>query len=323
MRKEYTHYAHVVLVLALACAFATLSCKRARYDALFSLDCCIRPSDKTLYTKTRDIILEYRYDGKRIAFVTPTHLAPDVKARIARAFALPKDDRTAFFVSGPVARAIERLHPRFVYSEHDKDIVAAREACVTPIRVYTGREYENGAHETILPTHLLALTGPYGERILIQNEVRPDVRIPLTPSRIDVLDGDTIRYEGVTVRFLAIDAPEMGQSAGPRAKTFVATRITNAARVTLSPAEPGLYGRVLGHIFVDGESLSFLLVQNRLAYQTLIRYGDNGFPRLATRILDEARRVKRPPFLHPRTYKERERARREERESAASMLFKR
>ena len=84
-----------------------------------------------------------------------------------------------------------------------------------------------------------------------------------------VSDGDTVRVlsDGQVhkIRFYGIDAPESDQKFGPEAKKFTADRI-KGKYVTVRVKEKDQYGRVVGEIFHDGESLNRLLVKNGLAW---------------------------------------------------------
>ena len=137
-------------------------------------------------------------------------------------------------------------------------------------------------------------------------------RIEVGLGRIEVLDGDTIRLDGRNIRFLGCDAPE---SANPyfhgdqepwagRATAFVERKLREAETIEVEVlAERDRFNRLLGHIFVDGESLSLMLVQNGLAIETVSHYGDNGFPELAERILDAADEVGELPFEPPHEWR--------------------
>jgi len=65
------------------------------------------------------------------------------------------------------------------------------------------------------------------------------------------------------------------------------------------PFQNDKYGRLLAHVFVDGELLSIHLIKAGLAYESISYYGDNGFPDLAERILKAAHESPRPPFEMP------------------------
>jgi endonuclease YncB( thermonuclease family) len=66
-----------------------------------------------------------------------------------------------------------------------------------------------------------------------------------------------------------------------------------------------LYGRELVHAFVDGRSVSLLLVRAGLAYPTVHRFGHGGFPELAERLVADARRAEfDPPWDWRRSHRQ-------------------
>lgn len=93
----------------------------------------------------------------------------------------------------------------------------------------------------------------------------------------EVIDGDTIRVNGVVVRLYGIDAPETGQecrdghgwaySCGNMASYALNQLLT--APVTCRDAGDGGWGRMLGRCSVQGFDLSRMLVRhgNALAYR--------------------------------------------------------
>jgi len=137
-----------------------------------------------------------------------------------------------------------------------------------------------------------------GEANLIrmnQRDIRPD-------------DGDTFFYKDLTIRILGIDTPEIihkehgiyeDQPYGRQAAQLTIQILRKAKTVEYLPYQPDTYGRLLAHVFVDGELLSVRLIRARLAYETVSYYGDNGFPGLAQRILQAAKESRRPLFENP------------------------
>ena len=122
-------------------------------------------------------------------------------------------------------------------------------------------------------------------------------RITLNIDDIRFIDGDTIEYQNKDIRFLGCDTPEKANSFfngdqepyATQAAEFMEEQIREADEVTLELAtSPDRYGRLLGHIFVDGESLALILISNAHAYETISRYGDNGFEELSEEIREAA-----------------------------------
>jgi endonuclease YncB( thermonuclease family) len=141
-----------------------------------------------------------------------------------------------------------------------------------------------------------------GEANLIrvnQSDIRPD-------------DGDTFFYKDLAIRILGIDAPEIiheehgiyeDQPYGRQAAQLAIQTLRKAKTVEYLPYQPDKYGRLLAHVFVDGELLSVRLIRAGLAYETVSYYGDNGFPGLAQRILQAAKASPRPLFENPHMWR--------------------
>ncbi len=127
-------------------------------------------------------------------------------------------------------------------------------------------------------------------------------------SRIRFDDGDTFYLDGKPVRVLGIDTPEtkspdvgifIDQPRGPEAAESTRVWMLRAKRLEIVRDGRGSYGRLLAHIFTDGELLAVRLLEARLAWENVSHFGDNGFPDLADQILDAAEVVGRPPFEQP------------------------
>lgn len=88
-----------------------------------------------------------------------------------------------------------------------------------------------------------------------------------------VIDGDTIRLEGETVRVANIDAPEMRRGAecwaeaalAIQARRWVVARMAGARSITLSRQGRDRWGRTLATVRVDGVDLGEDLVSAGLA----------------------------------------------------------
>jgi endonuclease YncB( thermonuclease family) len=146
------------------------------------------------------------------------------------------------------------------------------------------------------------------------------VRVPVDPTRILTDDGDTvdIRWSAgdlETVRILGIDCPETRhlehdipypQDFGPEARAFAKGAFATATQVELlrsSTLDP--FGRTLGYLFLNGRNYSVLVVQARLAAESVSRYGDNGLPREAAEVLAAARAAGPVPFEPPHQFRAR------------------
>ena len=91
---------------------------------------------------------------------------------------------------------------------------------------------------------------------------------------VKIVDGDTIIINGVKIRFLGIDAPELKQTCkkdgqkifcGMLAKMILIKKINNETPNCIKEGVD-VYKRVLAECFVDGESLSSFLVRNGYAF---------------------------------------------------------
>lgn len=145
-------------------------------------------------------------------------------------------------------------------------------------------------------------------------------RIAIVQTLVEVDDGDTvvIRWSATdreTVRILGIDAPETrhlehdlpyAQPFGEEARAFALGAFAAAERVELLRAatlDP--FGRTLGYLFVNGRNYSTLIVEARLAAESISHYGDNGFPAEAAQVMAAARAQGPLPFEPPHVYRAR------------------
>lgn len=89
-----------------------------------------------------------------------------------------------------------------------------------------------------------------------------------------VIDGDTVRYDGMTIRLTGIDAPEIRDFKCPselalgRRATRRLVELMNAGPFTLVATESrdvDIYGRKLRDIRRDGQSLGDILIAEGLA----------------------------------------------------------
>lgn len=99
-----------------------------------------------------------------------------------------------------------------------------------------------------------------------------------------VLDGDTVEFESkflpvelgdkLKIRVLGVDTPEKAPRAkcdieaqkGQAATDFTKKTVANAKKLQIEIKEWDKFGgRVLGDVIVDGQKLSALLIQNKLA----------------------------------------------------------
>ena len=98
--------------------------------------------------------------------------------------------------------------------------------------------------------------------------------------KVKVIDGDTIYFEGVRIRFSGIDAPETNYrgknqnclynkkilNCGNLSKQFLTQAIKNKKVTCILEKKPDQFNRKLGECFVNNESLSEILVKNGYAF---------------------------------------------------------
>ena len=88
-------------------------------------------------------------------------------------------------------------------------------------------------------------------------------------SFVKVIDGDTIhaQHNGdkIKIRLVEIDAPEMDQPFGPQSKNFL-NQLLSKKNVTLISLGEDRYGRILGEIYADGESVNTLMIKSGSAW---------------------------------------------------------
>ena len=140
------------------------------------------------------------------------------------------------------------------------------------------------------------------------------VRVKVESSRLQVDDGDTVvirwsAQDNETVRILGIDCPEtqhlehdipFDQPFGLDAFAFARGVFAVARNVELmraSTLDP--YGRTLGYLYIDRRNYSELVIEQRLAYESVTQFGDNGFPAEAERVTAAAKRSGPLPFEPP------------------------
>jgi micrococcal nuclease len=145
-------------------------------------------------------------------------------------------------------------------------------------------------------------------------------RIPVPREAIRVDDGDSIKIlweDGAVevVRILGIDTPEtqhiehdlpFDQPFGPEAAAFARGVFAMAERVELlRAATVDPYERTLGYVFVNDRNYSVLVLQARLAVETVSVFGDNGFPKEAADCLRVAAAAGPVPFEPPYLFRRR------------------
>jgi endonuclease YncB( thermonuclease family) len=138
------------------------------------------------------------------------------------------------------------------------------------------------------------------------------------PDKLKVDDGDTVLVrwsagESEIIRILGIDTPETrhvlhdlpyAQPFGPEARAFAQGAFAAATKVELlRAANVDPFGRTLGYLFLNDRNYSVLVVQARLAEESVSHYGDNGFPKEAAEVMAAARAAGPLPFEPPHQFR--------------------
>jgi len=84
-----------------------------------------------------------------------------------------------------------------------------------------------------------------------------------------VIDGDTIKVDGQSIRFVLASAPELDEFGGVDARKFIETicPVGSTALVDEDDGQTeGSYGRILGVIYCNGFNLNEELVESEFGY---------------------------------------------------------
>ncbi|MFC1566408.1 thermonuclease family protein [bacterium] len=129
-------------------------------------------------------------------------------------------------------------------------------------------------------------------------------------------DGDTFFYDGMPVRFLGVDTPEIkheslgmfeNQYLGQEASEFTRRELIKAKSITIITNKKDRYNRALGHILVDGELLAVKILKAGLGYETISHYGSSGFKEFEDTIQNTWKQLPRPNFENPIYWRSRNR----------------
>jgi endonuclease YncB( thermonuclease family) len=100
---------------------------------------------------------------------------------------------------------------------------------------------------------------------LVFEAPKPRPRVPEPFSgKAWVVDGDTIRVGQVRVRLFGMDAPEMSQAGGSKAKSHM-IRLAGGKPVSVQPVTVDCYGRVVARVACGGVDLSERMVVDGFA----------------------------------------------------------
>ncbi|HJH55843.1 MAG TPA: thermonuclease family protein, partial [Brachyspira hyodysenteriae] len=125
----------------------------------------------------------------------------------------------------------------------------------------------------------------------------------LDKDHIRVVDGDTIKYKDNYYRFIGLDAPELKQNYGTNVKAYVENKIKNASNVSILVGSYDAFGRILCHLFIYDVPLAYLMMKDKQAKETIMKYGDNGFVTIASNIVYLSKFQGRRPFTDPAKFR--------------------
>ena len=106
----------------------------------------------------------------------------------------------------------------------------------------------------------------------------PPASIPITPTEVHIVDGDTVDVDGTRYRLHGIDAPESYQTCRAWGLTWrcgdaaTAALESRAQGMTCSGTSTDVYGRTIGVCSAGGEDLNAWMVANGWA---IAAYGDD------------------------------------------------
>lgn len=120
---------------------------------------------------------------------------------------------------------------------------------------------------------------------------------------IKVLDGDTISYNNNLYRFIGIDAPELEQVYGKEARDYVSNLIKDSDKASMLVSSYDIFDRILCHVLIDDVPLAYYMIEEKLAKETVLKYGDNGFSEIASNIVYLSKFQGRRKFTDPARYR--------------------
>ncbi len=266
-------------------------------DLVIEMSAIIDKSNNIDFT-IDSVIRNYKYKNKNVSVVSFKTMDPNKENMIKSRFLVSN-----FYYDKHASKKILSSKKKTdFYIESHEMIAILENAEIEYTQVLNNPEMA----KSIGDKNLLQVKNKNGV-ILISNNIKEVIGVKINKDDVIVIDGDTINYHNVRYRFLGIDAPEMEQTPhGSIASNFVYQKIKNANDVYINVSNRDIYNRVLAHIFVDNESLSLMILTNRLAIQNVTYYSDNGFEEISKSIVSYSKNNrKRLDFLSPRTFRQR------------------
>lgn len=287
----------IIIAIFLSLASFANSSYRSNYNNLVIELSAIVDDVGNIDMNIDSVIRKYRYKGQDVSIVSFAPADSRREAIMKNQFFISK----IYYDKKAINKILSSKKKTEIYAQSDEMISLLEKNDIGYIQVLNNVSDAS----KIEKEHLLYVENKYGKPLLIANDIKEIIGIKVDKDKIFILDGDTIIYNDMKYRILGVDAPEMEQTPhGDIAKSFVKNKIDNANDIYINVCSRDIYNRVLAHIFIDNENLSFMLLTNRLAIQNVTTYGDNGFEEVASAILHYSKNNrKRLPFKSPAVFR--------------------
>lgn len=95
---------------------------------------------------------------------------------------------------------------------------------------------------------------------------RPKTLTPFS-GKVYVIDGDTIEVKRTRVRLFGMDAPELSQDGGRKARSYL-IRLAGGKPVRVEPVVTDCYGRIVARVWMETIDLSDRIVRDGFAVAT-------------------------------------------------------
>jgi len=102
----------------------------------------------------------------------------------------------------------------------------------------------------------------------------------ITGTMTQVIDGDTLKIDGQSIRFALSSAPELDESGGIKSKEFIENICPVGSTVLVDEDDgqvQGSYGRIIGVVYCNGVNLNEELAGSEFGYLTSEFCGSSEF----------------------------------------------